>query len=209
MATPVIDVWFDFVCPWCFIGHRHLQQALREWDGPTPSVRWRGVSLIPDVPPGGLTFTAFYENRLGGPAAVQQRQAQVQAAAAAVGEAIAFDRITRFPDSSAAHRLYTLAQHQLDGRSADALMQRLFTAYFQRGEDIGNPLTLTAIGLDAHLPLEALSQALWAPDVPPPPPVQGVPFFQFQDSVALSGAQPAHVLLQAMRQAFGAQAVST
>lgn len=207
-ASPVIEVWFDFVCPWCFIGQRQLVRALQTWDGPASTVQWHSVRLIPGVPPGGLPYAAFYEQRLGGPEAVRARQALVQAAAGAAGTQIAFERIARFPDSAAAHRLYQLGARRLSAHARDALMQRLFEAHFQRGEDIGDKATLTAIGLEAGLPLEALAQALWASGAPPPVDVPGVPFFVFQRGVAVSGAQPAQQLLKSMRQAFGNEPVN-
>jgi len=209
VGTPfVIDAWFDFVCPWCLIGHRQLQRALQACDGPAPTVRWHGVRLVSDLPPGGLPFAAFYEHRLGGPEAVRLRQTQAQNAAVTADTRIAFERIARFPDSAAAHRLYQLGARRLDAPALDALMQRLFEAYFQRGEDIGDKATLTAIGLEAGLPVEALAHALWASDAPPPVDVPDVPFFVFQQSVVVSGARPVQQLLQSMRQAFGSEPIN-
>jgi predicted DsbA family dithiol-disulfide isomerase len=207
-APFAIDAWFDFVCPWCLIGHRQLQRALQAWDGPAPIVRWHGVRLVADLPPGGLPFAAFYEHRLGGPEAVRLRQTQVQNAAVAADTRIAFERIARFPDSAAAHRLYRLGARRLATYARDALMQRLFEAYFLRGEDIGDKATLTAIGMEAGLPVEALAQTLWASDAPPPVDVPGVPLFVFQQGVADSGAQPVQQLLQSMRQAFGSEPIN-
>jgi len=172
-------------------------------------VRWHGVRLVQDVPPGGLPFDAFYERRLGSPEAVRLRQAQVQAAASDAGIRIAFERIARFPDSAPAHRLYRLGAELLDTSASDALMQRLFEAYFQRGEDIGDRSTLTGIGLEAGLPAEIVARTLEANNAPAPMTPPSVPYFLFQQSVAVSGAQSVQHLLEAMRQAFRTSPVNT
>ena len=72
-----IDAWYDLVCPWCWIGRRHLDEALdwlaREAPGLAVNVTWHPVRLIPGVPAEGWPYAAFYERRLGGPEAVKAR----------------------------------------------------------------------------------------------------------------------------------------
>lgn len=198
-----IDAWFDLVCPWCWIGSRHLAAALGRLAAEAPGVQvevaWHPVRLIPGVPPEGWPYVAFYERRLGGPEAVKARQAQVQAAAARAGLAIRFDRMTVFPDTAAAHRLLTVAAGQLQARALDALREALFETYFVHGGHLGDADTLAAVarahGVDlARAPLpEALPAASDAA------PVSGVPYFIFDHRFALSGAQPPEHLLAAMQ----------
>ena len=63
-----IEVWFDFICPWCLIGKRQLQLALRELHQTRPEVvvqvQWHGMSLLPDLPPidGSGADRAAYAN---------------------------------------------------------------------------------------------------------------------------------------------------
>ena len=43
MVEPLrIDVVFDFVCPWCYIGKRRLEAALEDWQTEHPAIpsRW-------------------------------------------------------------------------------------------------------------------------------------------------------------------------
>ena len=84
-----IDVFFDFICPWCWIGTRHLASALRTFATLHPEVktkvRWRAYPLLPDTPAEGLPYQAFYLSRLGSPTAVSMRRAEVQRAGQAAG----------------------------------------------------------------------------------------------------------------------------
>ncbi|WP_342133306.1 DsbA family oxidoreductase [Hydrogenophaga sp. OTU3427] len=200
-----IDVWFDLICPWCLIGRHQLNAALAQWRQAAPDVpvtlRWHPVQLIPQVPPQGWAFQSFYEQRLGSAAAVAARQAQVRQAAQAAGARVDFARIRTFPNTAAAHRLLGLAARQLGEAGFDNVLRDLFTAYFERGLDIGQPLTLMALAEQHGIPTTDLADTLANTDPLPKVDVPGVPFFVFNQRVALSGAQPPEVLLAAMRQA--------
>ena len=210
--TLQIDVWLDLICPWCWIGKSLLGQARRRLAESDPEVqvqtRWRSVQLIPQVPPEGWPYKVFYERRLGGPQAVRARQAQVLAAARPAGVAIDFSRITTFPNTAAAHRLLAQGIAQLAPADAEALLDRLFEAYFVRGEDLGDAATLGAIAV-AH-GVAPVADGLHASGPEPAAAVSGVPFFVFNGGLALSGAQPANVLWEAMRRAVaGADVVAS
>lgn len=200
-----IDVHFDLVCPWCWIGKSLLDQAREQLRASEPDARvevhWHSVQLIPDVPPEGWPYADFYERRLGGPQAVRARQAQVlQAASRAGGVVIDFARMATFPNTWQAHRLLALAKCRLAPAAFETVLQRLFEAYFQRGENLADAATLAAIagehGIDLTAPAAAPLPRVWGAQ----DGVQGVPFFVFDRRHALSGAQPVEVLLAAMRQ---------
>jgi predicted DsbA family dithiol-disulfide isomerase len=200
-----IDVFVELVCPWCLIGKRQLAMALERFARSDPHVQvqlhWRPVQLIAQVPAEGWPFAAFYLRRLGSAEAVRQRQAQVQAAAAQAGVDIDLTRIQRFPNTARAHRLIDFAAVQQPA-AVDALLERLFDAYFRRGEDIGACETLLAIAQE--IGLDVASARPWQeapPRSPEPAPVTGVPLFVFDGRFALSGAQPPEALWSAMRRA--------
>ncbi|MBS0455621.1 MAG: DsbA family oxidoreductase [Proteobacteria bacterium] len=206
-TTLSVDVWFDLVCPWCWIGKHNLAKAidrLRQSDpGLHVQTTWHPVQLIPQVPQEGWPFDAFYEKRLGSREAVLARRAQVQAAARLAGAPIDYSRITVFPNTAAAHQLLSAGQAQLAPEAFDALLTRLFDGYFTQGENLGNAATLAAIaaahGVDPHG-----ATAVEEPDAQAA--AHGVPFFVFDRALAVSGAQSADVLWAAMRQAASATA---
>lgn len=207
MTTAVhIDVLFDFICPWCLIGKRQLQRALQMLAEEAPqaevTVSWHGVQLLPNLPPKGEPFEAFYLQRLGSHDAVRMRQAQVRDAAAAVGLEIDFGRIPRMPNTADAHRLFAEAGRIGSREQIDALLERLFAGYFQRGEDLGHGQTLLdiagACGFDSDLLADSLSES-GRPYVGSRRAGNGVPAFRFNAQLEQVGAQPAEVLLQSLR----------
>jgi len=203
-----IDVYIDLICPWCLIGKSHLRRALRRLAETDPDidagVHWHSVQLMPDVPEEGLPFAQFYERRLGGKQAAQARQAQVRAAAARADVSVDFSRIATFPNTAKAHRLLTLGVQKLDAEGLDRLLDRLFAGYFQRGEDLGDSATLTAIAAEHDLDPDTTRAALTAGgNAGSSARVEGVPYFVFNRRYAISGAHPAEVLHSAMRQAVG------
>ena len=204
-----VDVVSDIVCPWCFIGKRKLEVALGEINSSDPSlgveVRWHPFQLNPDLPADGIPRTRYVEQKFGGAARADDVYARVTNAGEAVGISFRFDRIERQPNTFDGHRLIAWAQQQGD---ATVLVERLFSAFFLDGRRIGDRDELAGLaaecGLsqrDAHAMLEsdAMREAVEnesreALDVG----IQGVPFFIFNGSVAVSGAQDPATLREAM-----------
>jgi predicted DsbA family dithiol-disulfide isomerase len=210
-----IDVYFDFICPWCLIGKRQLDKALALLREEAPDVavelRWRGVQLLPQLPAGGMPFDEFYVRRLGSPAAVRERQAMVLQAAALAGAAVDFSRIRVMPNTADAHRVFEAACAAATPEQAGALLERLFAAHFSDGAYLGDGAFLVAEAVACGVPEAALSQALRGghhPYVPQSPPVAettgGVPCFVINDWLSVSGAQSPRILLSALRQALDA-----
>ena len=200
-ASVQIDVWFDLICPWCWIGKAHLDTARRLMAERLPGVqvqlRWHSVQLIPQVPPQGWPYQAFYEHRLGGPEAVRARRAQVQAAAARAGLSIHHERIAVFPNTWRAHRLLDCTA-QRHPEQHETLLDALFEAFFVQGLDIGHPQVLASLA-QAHGLDDPEAEALEAPPVwSTHDSASGVPLFVFNGRQTVSGAQPPEVFLAAM-----------
>lgn len=211
-----IDIAFDLICPWCLIGKRQLDLALQEFvrrhSDTLVNIQWHAVQLLPLLPVDGVPFRAFYEQRLGSPAAVAARQAQVHAAAATVGLTINFDKIRTMPNTVRALALLAHAAQYAHAEGYATLLEQLFAAHFLHGENIGDVDTLTVIAKDlgfdpieintlltdacaAHLPVvDGLGHA-------------GVPHFVFNRRFELTGAQPASVLLAHMEAAIEAPSI--
>lgn len=200
-ATVQVDVWFDLICPWCWIGKTHLDTARRQLAERQPGVqvqlRWHSVQLIPQTPPQGWPYQAFYEHRLCGPEAVRARRAQVQSAATRAGLTIHHERIDVFPNTWRAHRLLAFAAQQHPDQH-EALLDKLFAAFFVQGLDMGDPQVLASLAQANGVDSEAV-EAFEAPSMwSMPDGANGVPLFVFNQCEAVSGAQPPEVLLAAM-----------
>jgi predicted DsbA family dithiol-disulfide isomerase len=204
-----VDVFFDFICPWCLIGKRQLEHALVQFRSRHPDVQvttvWHGAQLLPHLPAQGEPFAEFYRQRLGGAENVAMRQAQVQQAAASVGLAIDLSLIRTMPNTADAHRLFERASALGNTAQRDILLERLFAAYFQKGEDLGCRDTLLAIARSCGIDADAVADCLTS-DARPfaglPGASGGVPSFQLNGRMTVVGAQPAEALLGAMNQAL-------
>ncbi|KAB0500283.1 DsbA family oxidoreductase [Pseudomonas vancouverensis] len=204
-----IDVFFDFICPWCLIGKRQLEHAQVQFRSRHPDVqittRWHGVQLLPQLPAEGEPFADFYLKRLGNADAMTMRQAQVQRAAEAVGLAIDLSRIETMPNTADAHRLFEHVSMTGNASQREMLLERLFSAYFLRRENLGCRDTLLAIanscGIDSH-GLDDVLKGDGTPFEGTPGGASGVPSFQFDRRRVVVGAQPAQALLAAMNEAL-------
>ena len=207
-----IDVISDVVCPWCYIGKRRLEAALAQLAAREPAVRpfvsWHPFQLNPDLPREGIDRRAYVEGKFGGPERAREVYERIREAGAEVGIAFAIDAIARQPNTRDAHRLVSWAQAQGD---ADALVERLFRAYFLEGRFVGDQGVLATIageaGLDAaaaraYLATGQGEDAIVAMDRRVRElGVGGVPFFIFEGRVAVSGAQEPQALLDAIAEA--------
>ncbi|MCO5399546.1 DsbA family oxidoreductase [Ralstonia soli] len=212
-ATLTIDVFFDFICPWCWIGSRHLKHALSTFTARhpdvKPNVRWHAYRLLPEIPAEGVPYQPFYVRRLGSAEAVSARRAQVRHAGLAAGVAFNFERIGVMPNTQRAHSLIDKYRRPDSGEALAQRIERVFQAYFVEGADIGNEDVLR------HLEAEFDSAqgpaiAACAPAAAEPEPgqiaISGVPYFVFNAAFAVSGAHPPESLLQAMEHAMQASA---
>ena len=206
-----IDIISDVVCPWCYIGKRRLESALVQRGGSTrPIPRWLAFQLNPDIPAGGADRRSYLERKFGGAERAREIYARVEAAGREVGIAFDFERIKRQPNTVDAHRLLAWAQ-DADPVAADSLVERLFRAYFIDGINIGDLDALATLageaGFDAAAARAWLASDAGRTGIKAEEQraralgVSGVPFFVFNQRLAVSGAQPPEVLLDAMEQA--------
>jgi predicted DsbA family dithiol-disulfide isomerase len=133
----------------------------------------------------------------------------VREAGTQAGIAFDFDAIRRQPNTRQAHRLIAWAQASTG--DAGALVERLFRAYFVEGAFIGDRDTLIRLaaeaGLDTHAVRNWLESSLGSDEIAQAElraqelGISGVPFFIFDGRVALSGAHPPEMMLDAIEQA--------
>jgi len=208
--TVQIEVVSDVVCPWCFIGKRRLEaalHALRESaDAPPVDVAWRPFQLNPDLPEEGMDREAYVRRKFGANAG--QVYGRVSAVGREVGIDFDFSAIRRQPNTLAAHQLIALAG---GAGCQDAVVERLFRAYFLEAADLTQPQVLIDLAVQAGLERESVEADLadsarnWAvaneEQAARAMGVEGVPFFVFDRRLAVSGAQEPEVLVQAIRRA--------
>ena len=196
-----IDILFDPICAWCFIGKRRLEEAIRERPDLDVTQRWRPFLLNPEIPREGIDRTAYLVRKFGSEERVRRVYGAIEEAGLSVEIDFAFDRIKQTPNTVDAHRLIRFADQS---GKADATAEALFHNYFVNGNDIGERDVLLTIAEDLGLDIEPLSAYLKSEEDVEliydenanahRMGVNGVPSFLFNGRIAISGAQEPPVL---------------
>lgn len=204
-----VDIVSDVICPWCYVGKRKLERAIKALPaGTTVRLRWLPFQLNPDMPPGGLDRRAYRSAKFGSWRKSQELDAQVAAAGASEGIAFAHDRMERTPNTLDAHRLIALAARE---GVQDAVVEALFKGYFTEGRDISDRKVLLDVVAEAGLD-RGRAEALLAGDGDREDirrgeaearrfGVSGVPFYVINGKLGLSGARSVADFLAAFEQA--------
>lgn len=206
-----IDIWSDIVCPFCYIGKRHLELALDGFEhADDVEIVWHSYELDPTIEavPDGTLVEKIAAKYGMTPEQSQRSQEDIAARAAEVG--LEFNwREARFGNTFDAHRLVHLAaQH---GRATEA-HERLMRAYFTEGVAVGDTTELQRLGEELELPSDQVRALLagtdFADDVRGDEEqaralgISGVPFFVLGEKYAISGAQPVELFEQALAQTW-------
>ena len=197
-----IDVISDTVCPWCFIGKRRLQRAMEMRPGIVFDVKWRPYQLDTTVPRGGMDRQAYMRAKFGDdPKKIVEMYKLIAAEGEKEGIEFDFAAIQRRPNTLDSHRLIRWAEgHGVQ----DDVVERLFIAYFENGEDIGDIRVLADIadvcGMDGVVTAQMLEDGtdleLVAREdqIAREMGVTGVPAMIFGGKLAVSGAREPQVL---------------
>jgi len=213
MAELRIDVWSDIACPWCYVGKRRLERALKEFPhADDVSVVWHAFELDPGAPKERDPSISHAERiaKKYGLSVEQARQNSERLRQIAQGEGLAFDfEHIRSGNTFDAHRLIQLARARgLQGEAEE----RFFKAYLEEGALMSDHGTLASLAADAGLDegevADVLASDQFAKEVRADEArahelgISGVPCFVLDGRFAVSGAQSPQVLLSALHQAW-------
>lgn len=195
-----IEVWSDFVCPFCYVGKRRLEAALDKLNHQV-EVEFKSFELDPNAEVEmDMNVYELLSKKYG--TSVEQAKNMskgVEEHGAQVG--IHFNFEDSIPTNTFdAHRL---AKYAAAKGLEVSMTESLFKAHFVEGRHIGNKETLLSmaegIGLDLEEVKEVLNGTHFSEEVrfdeneARQIGVQGVPFFVINRKYAISGAQPAEV----------------
>lgn len=213
MDQPVgrIDVISDVICPWCYIGKRHLERALDllEKQHLRFTVAWHPFQLNPEMPREGVDRAQYRIAKFGSAERSRQMDERITETAATVGLEFHMERLTRTPNTLDAHRVIRLAGQR---GVQDGVVEALFEGYFGNGADIGDTQVLADLGAKGGLAREeitamlagdaGLKEVASADRMARNAGIQGVPSFALQGHVLFSGAVPAEEMAQAFHRAW-------
>ena len=141
-----VEIVSDVVCPWCYIGKRRIEKALKLTGRSDIGLRWLAYELNPGTPKNGVPWETFMCSKFGSPPYARQVEKYVARAALLEEITLRFDLIERLANTFDAHRLIWLAGTMGDQAG---IVERLYQAYFCEGRDIGSRDVLAAIAGEA------------------------------------------------------------
>lgn len=201
-----VDIWSDVVCPFCYIGKKRLEKAAQQ-AGIELEIHWHSYELDPDAPEKHAISNTERLAEKYGRSLSDMQEMQQRIAEMAAEEGIEFNwQQANSGNTFNAHRIIHLAQSKGLGHQAQ---EAFFYSYMSQGLPIGERETVedvaARIGLDAAEVEYVLDTDLFADFVRHDEQiakeqlkVNGVPFFVFDQRVALSGAQPLEVFTEVL-----------
>jgi predicted DsbA family dithiol-disulfide isomerase len=208
-----VQIWSDIACPWCYVGKRRFEGALRQFEhADQVEVVWRSFELDPSAP--RVRPPQHYADRIAGKYGRSREQAQQMVdrmveTARVDGLELDFEHIQP-GNTFDAHRLLHLARER---GLQDALEERLFRGYLVEGRKIGDSATLLELATDVGLSADEVSATLasddgYAREVRADEAeaaalgIHGVPFFVIANRYAVEGAQPTELMVSALERAW-------
>lgn len=201
-----VDVVSDVACPWCYVGKRNLEEALRQWKGADVEVNWHPYQLDANMREEGMNRDTYLTSKFGSVEKVEEMANRLVSVGKTVG--INFD----FGDNWLA--VNTLPLHQLiyvasqEGRGGE-LKERFLAAYFEETKhlnkreviyEIAKDLGWDSDKVDSIIADEKIAEAVKSEIVSyQQRGVSGVPFFVINDKFGISGAQPVTAFLEAFK----------
>ncbi|HSG79352.1 MAG TPA: DsbA family protein [Acidimicrobiia bacterium] len=148
----IIEVWADYVCPWCYLA---LDRADHLAAAHGAEIRWRPFELHPETPVDGAPVPG---GRLPNVARDELREELARA-----GLPVA--RRRRLANSA---RALALSAWASDRPEWPVLHRRLFDACWAEGRDLGDPEELVAIATESGIPRAGAEEAVasgWGRDL--------------------------------------------
>jgi len=206
-----VEIWSDVMCPWCYIGKRRFEAALKQFEHRDEVLMvWKSYLLNPAMKTDtSISISQYLANVKGWTLdfAIEMGD-KVSAIAKQDGLDYHMDKVV-VANSFDAHRLIQLAK---DKAKADEMEERLFKAYFTEGVNIADHDSLvnlaTEVGLDQREVAKMLETDDYANavrlDVYEAQQMQSrsVPFFLINGKYGISGAQAPEVFLQLLNKAW-------
>lgn len=206
-----IEIWSDVMCPFCYIGKRHLEKAMETVPfSDEIEIEWKSYQLNPEYHNTSNESLYDYLARAKGMTVGQAKQMTGSVLQMANQAGLALDFEHSVPANSFdAHRFIHFAKSKgLQNEAEEAL----FHAHFMEGKDIASKEILSAIGQKLGLESQEINNVLAGNDFAEAVQydgyesqqigIRGVPYFVFDKKYALSGAQPIETFKAAITQSF-------
>ena len=205
-----IEIWSDFVCPFCYIGKRRLEIALEkyEYKGEVELV-FKSFELDPAAKKKvDGNINEIIAKKYGIPVEqAKESNNQIATQAKAIGLNYNFDDLIP-TNTFDAHRIAHYAKTQ---GKMNELSERILKAYFVDALNISDHKVLASlayeVGINREKALSILKSNLYSNEVRKDEEaasklgISGVPYFIINNEYTISGAQPSELFLESLEKA--------
>lgn len=203
-----VEIYSDIACPWCYIGEKRFARALAAFpQADEVEVVFRPYQLDPTLP----TEPQPLKEQLSGKFGSRTEAMLRQTASTAKQEGLTFDwDAAQAVNTLSAHRLMRFALQEAGPQVQRTVADKLFDAYFTRGENVGDVAVLASIAADAGLDRDKAAAYLESDEGAAEVReeigqghrlgINAVPTFVFNGRYAVQGAQPTSSFLQALEE---------
>jgi len=141
----VLEVFTDFVCPWCYLATPRVERLRQNYD---VDVQWTYFPLHPETPVDGMLLKDLFAGRN-----FDLEAAHVRLKTLMDAEGLIFNQRSHTYNSR-------LAQELAKGFDSDRLREALYKTYFENGKNIGDVEVLVSIAESCGIPGDAARRAL-------------------------------------------------
>lgn len=191
-----MEVFTDYVCPWCYLGNSRMKRLKQEFDILIQVVHF---PLHPETPTEGRLLQELFECDLK-----EIKAKNIQMKNLMIAEGLAYNDRTHTYNSRLAQEVGMWAESQM---MADNIHDKFYQAYFVEGRNIGDIEVIIeiikSIGLDEDEGRAIIAERRYADGVDSNwtksrnNNIYGVPTYAI-DGHTLGGAQPYNVLQEFM-----------
>lgn len=204
-----IDILSDPICPWCLIGFKFLDRALKQRTQNDFVIEWHPYMLNPKMASDGMERQKYLNSKFGSQKKAEKIYNEIKNTALTNNIKINFSKIKRTPNTLDAHRLI----HWAGPRQQKKAVNLLFEDYFINGNDISEKKILIDIAKKIGLNPDDFNQLLSSDEDKEniyqriknasDKGVNGVPCFIVNNTYVLQGAQPTELWLKVIEEVSG------
>lgn len=202
-----VDIWSDFVCPWCWIAKKRFEKGLDAFEHKNQvTIQYHSYRLV-----NGLTPQPFKDalyKKFGGKSGADAMMSHVKSAGELEGLIYNFNSML-FGDTLDAHAIVKLAQQKGVG---ELLTENFFKASITEGKSIFDHKVLVELANEVGVPREeansafsniSLKQEVLKDEASAHAMgASGVPLFIINNKYSIGGAQPIETFLSALEQVW-------
>jgi predicted DsbA family dithiol-disulfide isomerase len=199
-----VDIISDVVCPWCFVGKRRFEAAMKELENDEFDINLLPFQLNPDIKEDSIKLQDYLVEKFGGIERVTEAQNQLEAVASAEGINMDFSKIEFAHNTLKAHALMQSVESKEEKL---AVNEAFMSAYFEHGKNIGSIELLEQITNDKNIKFDPnyntplnIEAVVQEESRVKQMGVNAVPSFIINGKYLIQGAQPKESFIQVFDQ---------